>query len=85
MPKIQHNSEIYNKVFKDIKTRNYFFTFIVHLSCISFLRVMIGRSNISGIHPEILLVHGKMVILLYYHFAMDKQYFRMNSGNIASP
>jgi len=48
-------------------------------------RAVLGRSNISGIHPEILLVHGIVVINNNYNYAMDKQYFRMNSENIASP
>jgi hypothetical protein len=48
-------------------------------------RAVLGRSNISGIHPEILLVHGIVVINNNYNYAMDKQYFRMNSGNITSP
>jgi len=46
---------------------------------------MLRRSNISRIHPEILLVHGIVVIIINYNYAMDKQYFRMNSGNITSP
>jgi hypothetical protein len=36
-------------------------------------------------HPKILLTHGIFVIISNYTNAMEKQNFRMNSGNFAVP
>jgi hypothetical protein len=47
-------------------------------------REVLGRSKISGNHPEILLDNGIFVIICNYKNAIVKQNFRMISGNFAS-
>jgi hypothetical protein len=40
---------------------------------------MLRNSKISGIHPEILFLHGICVITYNYKNAMGKQNFRMKA------
>jgi len=47
-------------------------------------RVMLGWSKTSGLHPEVLLHHGIIVIINIYHYAMVKQRFR-NSSETHNP